>query len=470
MRSFNEFIKTAKTRVQKMIDAGLIKDKKLLDKIYDVKPEIKDSIHNRINAKAKAAAAAAKDKVENDSFVLRRKIRDAKGAISDLASRKEMAQRRLKNYSEEKKLYGKIYSGEKRKSLLSTLDSAMQPHQARYKDLDARIKKKVKALRSDRRTLNNAMSEAGKRSSLSDVTKKPMTAERYKKLSGISGLKSRPAIDTNRQLKDMGYHNSKVLSIAKKRNKNTHDGRVEVERFKKGVLGGIDAGETSSKHYMNSDFGGATIKIPAKETRRRPLYDKYTTPKNPHNRKEFQKQTARETRGVTASHEISAELAEKLKTLNALKRSGVPATKENVEAFSVASHLNPNVTLKDAENLKRLSHHTRNHDYYVRRRSSMRDKRGILYGIDDKNGNEVDLKENYLINHIINPKANWQQATQKQSPEMLSSALKKEPIQSIRKRGLNIAANLNEVNQTHGLSQAADLLSRNWAIDSPKRK
>ena len=42
-----------------MVDAGLIKDKKLLDKIYDVKPEIKDSINNELARRQPSMAEKA---------------------------------------------------------------------------------------------------------------------------------------------------------------------------------------------------------------------------------------------------------------------------------------------------------------------------------------------------------------------------------------------------------------------------
>ena len=356
MRGFDEFVKIAKTRVQKMVDSGAIKDKKILDRIYDVKPDIKDNIHNRINARAKRAADAAKNRVAQNSLDIRRNIGNTKSAISDLADRRNIVKRRLNSYDEERKLVSKTLSGEGRKSSLSAIDSAARPHKERYENLSARIKSKAAELKQSRRTLNKSTADAAKRSSLSDVTSKPMTADRYKKLSNINGLKSMSAIDTNRQLKQGGRSNAKVISEARGRLGKSnvsvkHDmdmsklnrGRLKTDQA---LMMDVEDGVTRWGRY-NGNLATADILLPYKKSTTIGMGSKGL--------RQLPPRLAREHRGKTAFHEISGELREIMDRENAMNRYNIEKSAPALELGEIGSHQNPFVLKRDAEFQKKLS-------------------------------------------------------------------------------------------------------------------
>ena len=285
MRCFDEFVKTAKTKVQKMVDAGKIKDNKLLDRIFFEKPEIKNNTNNRINARAQRAVGT---------------VRKNGGDVS--------------------------------------------------------------------------------RAKLSDVTSKPMTVNRYWNLSKPDSLKSTPAIDTNRQLKDMGRENSKVISYAKK----YFPEGVKVKR-----KGDYRASKTESGYYTGDNgYSDAIVTIPSKKANSG-KYRKYLGRKLP-------KQMAREDRGLVASHEISGELQEAIGRNKAIKELGLNFNGLTRGLFRIGSHDSPNVLVKDGVNRKRLSPATQKHDERKRRRG------GDFVGIRGESTSNP-IPENNQMNRLINP-------------------------------------------------------------------
>lgn len=404
MRNFGEFLKEAKTRVQKMIDSGAIKDKKILDRIYDVKPEITDNIHTRINARAKRAADAAKNRVVKNSADIRHRIRDAKGAISDLAGKRDIAKRRLNQYDEQKKLYSKAFSGDTRKQLLSDTDSAARPHKERYADLIARIKNKATELKESRRALNKSTADAVKRSSLADVTSKPMTAARYKKLSNINGLKSTPAIDTNRQLKQGGRANAKVIGEARGRLGQSkvrvdHDMDLSSGRHlekDQALMMDVEDGVTHSRrHSGDRSLAGVNIMLPYKKSTTIDMGSKGL--------RQLPPRLAREHRGKTAFHEISGELRELMDRESVMDRYGIAKSDSALELGATGTHQTPFVLKRDAEFSKRLSPATTRRSNRLRKMLGESDEMNHLMLGDGATKQQIEMPFSENIKDHWNP-------------------------------------------------------------------
>lgn len=284
MRSYDEFVKIAKTKVQKMVDTGKIKDNKLLDRIFFEKPEIKNNVNNRINARAQRAAGAVKKTGRDIS-----------------------------------------------------------------------------------------------RAKLSDVTSKPMTAGRYWNLSKPDSLKSRPAIDTNRQLKDMGRENSRVISYANKylpkgvsikRKGNEHHAKTDTEWNRIIGLKGADITIPSKKAYSGKHKKALGQKLP--------------------------NQIARENRAMDIAHEISGELQEQIGRDKAIEKLNLNINNTTTSLFGIGSHASPHVLVKDAKNRKRLSHASQKHDIRVRR------KGGNFVGRAGESTSNP-IPENNQMNRLIDP-------------------------------------------------------------------
>lgn len=155
MRDFDEFVKIAKTRLKKEIEAGRI-NKRLAQKFYFQVPKVEDNLNNRINARAKRAAEAAMLRTKRDSADIKHTIRDAKGALKQLGE------------------------------------------QPKTQNVIERIKEKAIALKNGQKTLDKTMREAKSRASLSDIGKGKMTLDKYLRASKVDNLRARPMVDSSR--------------------------------------------------------------------------------------------------------------------------------------------------------------------------------------------------------------------------------------------------------------------------------
>lgn len=327
MKEYDEFIKTAMTRLKKEIASGNI-NKRLAQKFYFQVPKVENNIHNRINARAKRAAEAAAQKAKKNSVDIKHTIRDAKGAL---------------------KQYG---------------------NQPKTPSILEKIKEKASTLKSGEKALDKTVREAKSRASLLDIGKGRMTLDKYKRASNVDNLRTRPMVDSSRGvMKESGHRIAKMKRVADKRlplgMKILHTDTPNV-----------DFG--TSTPFLHEDSGklvGMEIEIPSKKANRE---RNASTGKF----KRLSKLRAKESRSTTTRHEVLHEFPAMVDRNSAIRKLNLNNSDNDTYAFgSIGSHENPYVLLDDRKYLKKLSPYVQASDIEMRKRlGENRDMNRILLG------------------------------------------------------------------------------------------
>lgn len=301
MKEYDEFIKTAMTRLKKEIASGNI-NKRLAQKFYFQVPKVENNIHNRINARAKRAAEAAAQKAKKNSVDIKHTIRDAKGAL---------------------KQYG---------------------NQPKTPSILEKIKEKASTLKSGEKALDKTVRGAKSKASLLDIGKGKMTLGKYKRASKVDNLRARPMVDSSRGvMKESGHRIAEVKRATGKRlpfgmkisNTDTPD---------------VDFGQTRTLAYKNSGkLAKAEIELPSKKANRE---QNASTGKF----KRLSKLRAKESRSVTTRHEILHEFPAMLHKELVINKLNLDKSQKSAYKFgNIGSHENPYVLLDDRKYLKKLS-------------------------------------------------------------------------------------------------------------------
>lgn len=342
MRDFDEFVKIAKTRLKKEIEAGNI-NKRLMQKFYFQVPKVENNLNNRINARAKRAAEAAVLKTKRDSVGIKHTIRDAKGALKQLGE------------------------------------------QPKTQNVLERIKEKATALKNGQRSLDKTIHEAKSRASLSDIGKGNMTLDKYLRASKVDNLRARPMVDSSRgAMKRQGKDIAKTKSIIDRTlpygMQIQHGGSLDVDD---GMI--VPSADPKTKR-----LSGLEVSLPSKDAR---YIENITT----HKFKRLPKLRAREARSNTSGHETLRESEAVINRHNTIDKFGLnPFNPDVAEFASIGSHADPYVLIGDRKYLKQLSPYTQDSNIQMRKAlGENRDMNHILLG--DK-ASQSQLKKPFYEN------------------------------------------------------------------------
>lgn len=207
--------------------------------------------------------------------------------------------------------------------------------------------------------------------------KNPITVARYRGISKVDNLQSKPMIvDSKQQLRGMGHYNAKIIAKLRKITGSTKDNpKVSFPELTGEVLDAHSSFDFDPVDYRISQakfkLPGASAKLPGEA----PLVSK-------------------ELRGHARAHDMSSEPRRLQKILTALKAAKIEPTDANVNSFIIASHNDPGVLIDDAKNIKRLS--SRAQEIFARKNAIA--SSGVSTSTTD--GKVKQLNENEIMNVV----------------------------------------------------------------------
>lgn len=186
--------------------------------------------------------------------------------------------------------------------------------------------------------LHNKINAKARRGQFDQLPKGQMDAKKYRGISQPDNLPQRAAIDTGRVMKHQGHENSKIVSEL---NRQTA-GETKVRNNTDGIFNG-NASVRWSNH--SGDPLAWDIQLPKKDSASVPRsYGIIPSARG-----------AKESRALTARHEIEGEATAQSRMLRSLKSGGYNPSVNNVNIFDLNNHMNPEVLAGDARMIKQLS-------------------------------------------------------------------------------------------------------------------